>query len=83
MAVSLTIDNSALAPIAGRLVKRGGLAGADRVWALAFVTPYVGIFFAFVLYPVCYGLWLGSDPASYRQLLADPVYPSAIVNTLL
>ena len=35
------------------------------------------------LYPVGYGFWLGSDPASYRQLLADPVFPSAVVNTLI
>ena len=36
-----------------------------------------------MIYPICYGLWLGSDPASYRQLFADPVYPSALLNTLI
>jgi multiple sugar transport system permease protein len=83
MAVSTTIDNAALAPVVSRPVRRSRLGSADRLWALAFVTPYVAVFFAFVLYPVGYGLWMGSNPASYRQLLADPVFPSAIVNTLI
>jgi multiple sugar transport system permease protein len=59
------------------------LNGSDRLWALAFATPYVAVFLAFVIYPICYGLWLGSNPASYRQLFADPVYPSALLNTLI
>jgi multiple sugar transport system permease protein len=83
MAVSTTIDVAALVPVVSRPTRRSSLAGADRLWALAFATPYCAVFFAFVLYPVCYGFWLGSDPASYRQLFADPVYPSAIVNTLI
>jgi multiple sugar transport system permease protein len=83
MALSTTIDNAALAPVVSRQMRRLRLGSADRLWALAFVMPYVAVFFAFVLYPVTYGLYLGSDPASYRQLFADPVYPSAIVNTLI
>jgi multiple sugar transport system permease protein len=83
MALTTTIDNAALAPVASRPRRHARLGGADRVWALAFATPYIGVFFAFVLYPVAYGLWLGSDAASYRQLFADPVYPSAIINTLI
>jgi multiple sugar transport system permease protein len=83
MAVTTTIDNAALVPIVSRPTRRTRLGGADRLWALAFATPYIAVFFAFVLYPVGYGLWLGSDPASYRQLLADPVFPSAVVNTLI
>src|SRR5450759_414306 len=63
--------------------RRRGTFGADKLWALAFVTPYVAIFVAFVIYPVGYGLWLGSDPASYRALFGDPVYPRTVVNTLL
>jgi multiple sugar transport system permease protein len=83
MALTTTIDNAALAPVVSRPTRRARLGGADRLWALAFATPYIAVFFAFVLYPVGYGLWLGSDPASYRQLFADPVFPSAIVNTLI
>jgi multiple sugar transport system permease protein len=83
MAVTTTIGNAVVAPFAGRRMKRIGIAAPDRVWALAFATPYVAVFLAFVLYPVGYGLWLGSDLATYRQLFADPVYPSAVVNTLI
>jgi multiple sugar transport system permease protein len=83
MAVTTTIDNAALAPVVSRPTRRTRLGGADRLWALAFATPYIAVFFAFVLYPVGYGLWLGSNPASYRQLFADPVFPSAVVNTLI
>ncbi|OJW25189.1 MAG: hypothetical protein BGO51_28185 [Rhodospirillales bacterium 69-11] len=83
MAIATTVDNPAVAPVVSRSVRRSPLAGTDRLWALAFVTPYVAVFCAFVLYPVGYGMWLGSDVASYRQLLADPVFPSAVVNTLI
>ena len=83
MAVSTTIDNAALRPVVARQIRRPRLVGVDRLWALTFATPYIAVFFAFVIYPVGYGLWLGSDPASYRQLLADPVFPSAVANTLI
>jgi multiple sugar transport system permease protein len=83
MAVSTTIENPALAPAGRRTARWARLRGSDRLWALAFATPYVAVFLAFVIYPICYGLWLGSDPSTYRQLFADPVYPSALWNTLL
>jgi len=83
MAITSTIDNPAVVSAEKRPVRRGPLLGPDRLWALAFATPYVAVFLAFVIYPICYGLWLGSDPASYRQLFADPVYPSALLNTLI
>ena len=41
------------------------------------------MFLAFVVYPIGYGLWLGSDPALYAELFADPRYLTAVVNTLL
>src|ERR1700742_1642849 len=63
--------------------RRGGLYGSDRAWAIAFALPYVVIFFAFVLYPITYGLWMGSDPALYNQLFDDPRYVTAVINTLL
>ncbi|MGE0224246.1 MAG: carbohydrate ABC transporter permease [Acetobacteraceae bacterium] len=83
MAVSTTVDNPALAPVVRRSTGQGGLAASDRLWAVAFATPYVAVFILFVLYPVGYGLWLGADLAAFHQLMADPVYPSAIVNTLI
>jgi multiple sugar transport system permease protein len=82
MAVTSTIENPGLvAP--RRSASWTRLTGSDRLWALAFATPYVAVFLAFVIYPICYGLWLGSDPGTYRQLFTDPVYPSALRNTLI
>jgi multiple sugar transport system permease protein len=69
-----------------RPVVRGwfsGLHGADYVWAIAFAIPYIAVFLAFVIYPIAYGLWLGSEPALYQQLFADPRYLTAVGNTLL
>jgi len=56
---------------------------ADSAWAAIFVLPYIAVFLAFVVFPVGYGLWLGSDPASYRALFADPIYLRTMVNTVL
>ncbi len=61
----------------------GGLRGHDYAWALAFAVPYAVLFVLFVIYPVVYGLWLGSAPALFDQLFADPRYATAVVNTLL
>jgi multiple sugar transport system permease protein len=61
----------------------GGLQGSDYVWAVAFAVPYALVFFAFVLYPICYGLWLGGQPELYSQLFADPRYLTAVLNTVI
>ena len=61
----------------------GGLRGSEVSWAIAFFVPYVAVFLAFVVYPVAYGLWLGSNPASYAELFANPRYFTTVVNTLL
>ncbi len=61
----------------------GGLHGADSLWAFAFALPYTVIFFAFVVYPIGFGLWMGSDPKLYEELFSDPRYLTAVVNTLL
>ncbi|MBV9829296.1 MAG: sugar ABC transporter permease [Alphaproteobacteria bacterium] len=62
---------------------RGALHGTEFAWALAFLVPYIGIFFAFVVYPVGYGLWMGSSPHLYSELLADPIYRNTIINTIV
>ena len=62
---------------------RGNLKGTDYTWAVAFVVPYVAVFLAFVAYPVVYGLWMGSEPGLYRELFADPIYQTTVVNTAL
>jgi len=61
----------------------GGVHGADYVWAIAFALPYVAIFLFFVIYPICFGLWMGSSPALYAELFSDPRYLTTVVNTLL
>ena len=64
--------------VAARPARRawhGGLMGSEYVWAIAFALPYVAVFFAFVLYPIVYGLWLGSQPELYSELFADPALP--------
>src|SRR5215475_12406376 len=61
----------------------GGLHGADYVWAVAFALPYIAIFLAFVVYPIGFGIWMGSDPALYRELFADPIYVRTAINTVV
>lgn len=62
---------------------RSVLPGSDVCWAVAFALPYAGVFCAFVLYPVFYGLWLGSNPALYAELFSSPLYLTAMANTLI
>jgi len=61
----------------------GGLHGADYVWAIAFALPYTVVFLAFVVYPICFGIWMGSSLALYQELVSDPRYLMTIANTLL
>ena len=61
----------------------GGLRGSELSWAIAFFVPYGAVFLAFVVYPVAYGLWLGSSPALYAELFENPRYLTTVVNTLL
>jgi multiple sugar transport system permease protein len=62
---------------------RGHLQGSEYAWALAFCVPYVLLFFAFVVYPVAFGIWMGSDPSLYTTLFSDPIYLETVVNTAL
>ena len=59
------------------------LHGSDLKWAIAFIVPYAAIFFALVVYPIGYALWMASEPSLYADLIAGPLYLSSIVNTLL
>jgi multiple sugar transport system permease protein len=52
-------------------------------WGRLLVAPYLIVFAVFVLYPVCYGLWLARNPASYERLFDDPVFFRTAVNTLV
>src|SRR6266700_7698270 len=62
---------------------RGELKGSEYAWALAFIVPYIAVFFVFVAYPVVYGLWMGSEASLYQELFSDPIYQSTVVNTAL
>ena len=64
-------------------ILQGSLRGSEYNWALAFLIPYTGVFLAFVVYPVVYGMWLGSNPALYGDLFSDPIYQDTLVNTVL
>src|SRR5438046_2883911 len=63
--------------------RRGSLNGAEYTWAVAFVVPYIAVFVTFVAYPIVYGVWMGSEASLYRELFADPVYQTTVVNTVL
>ncbi|MCZ8310166.1 MAG: sugar ABC transporter permease [Magnetospirillum sp.] len=66
----------AAAPAAGRM-------SSWQNWGTLLVLPYLAVFFVFVLYPVGYGLWLGNDMQSYRELFADDIFWRSVVNTII
>ncbi len=54
-----------------------------QVWGFILIAPYVLVFVVFVLYPVAYGLWVARHPASYVELVDDPIFARSAVNTLI
>src|SRR5450432_2221385 len=67
-------------------VPRGPLSGrlsTPQIWGIVLLAPYALVFLAFVIYPVCYGLWLARHPASYVALYHDPIFARAAINTLI
>ncbi|WP_093374796.1 carbohydrate ABC transporter permease [Variovorax sp. OV329] len=52
-------------------------------WGRLMVVPYLLVFLVFVLYPVCYGLWLARHPQSYVHLADDPIFFRSVVNTVV
>lgn len=52
-------------------------------WGRIMVVPYILVFLIFVLYPVCYGLWLARHPESYVALFDDPIFFRTAVNTFV
>jgi multiple sugar transport system permease protein len=67
-------------------VPRGPLSGrlsTPQIWGIVLLAPYALVFLAFVIYPVCYGLWLARHPASYVALYNDPIFARAAINTLI
>ena len=80
---ALAVGRAAVASRTRRHTWFGGLHGADYIWALAFALPYIAIFLFFVIYPIAFGIWMGSDIALYEQLYSDPRYLTAVLNTIL
>src|ERR1700727_2832437 len=77
MAITLSGDDAIPSPpFSARLT-------APQIWGIVMLAPYMLVFAAFVVYPVCYGLWLARHPASYVALYHDPVFARAAVNTLI
>src|SRR5262247_1058191 len=54
-----------------------------QFWGRALIAPYLVVFAVFVLYPVCYGLWLARHPASYVKLIEDPIFFRTAINTII
>ncbi len=78
---------AAVGPVAADRPRRpawhGPLRGAELAWTIAFLAPYAAVFIAFVLYPIAYGLWMGSTPSLYGELAEDPRYVRTLINTAL
>jgi multiple sugar transport system permease protein len=43
----------------------------------------VAVFLAFVIYPICYGIYLGARVDLYERVFSDPRYLTAALNTLI
>src|SRR6516165_2795451 len=80
---ALAVGRGLAAPRTWRHAWFGGLHGADYVWAVAFALPYAALFLFFVVYPIAFGIWMGSDLSLYGELFSDPRYLTAVVNTVL
>ena len=80
---AIAVGRAAAAPRLRRRAWYGGLQGSEFAWAIAFALPYIAVFFAFVVYPIGFGIWMGSEPALYKDLFSDPRYLTTVVNTLL
>ena len=54
-----------------------------ETWGRILLVPYLVVFLVFVIFPVCYGLWLARQPQSYVRLFEDPIFFRSAVNTLV
>ena len=66
MEQALALPRAARAGAPGRRFQPRVRIPADTAYALAFILPYAAVFAAFVVYPVVFGLWLGSRPDLYE-----------------
>jgi multiple sugar transport system permease protein len=73
---------AAAASVPAASIVRKPLGSWER-WGRWLLLPYLLVFLVFVLYPVCYGLWLARSPNNYVQLADDPIFFRTLVNTLI
>jgi len=66
-----------------RIQDAPGRFGSDATWGIVLVIPYVVVFAFIVVYPIVYGMVLGTHPESYRKLFHDPIYLKSAWNTLV
>lgn len=62
---------------------RSGRMSAEATWGLIMLIPYIAIFLVFVLYPVGYGLYLGSEVKAYNRIFDDPIFIRTLINTVI
>src|ERR1700724_4583625 len=76
--MAITLSDHAIpgAPLSARLTPQ-------QVWGIVLLAPYMLVFAAFVVSPVCYGVWRARHPSSYVALYHDPIFARAAVNTLI
>ena len=77
------MSSVAAAAVPGAAAPRRSALDRRQWWGRAFVLPYLLVFAVFVLYPVCYGLWLARSPASYAKLFEDPIFFRTAINTVV
>ena len=78
MAITISASDHALPG-----TPRAPLLSTPQVWGIVLIAPYLLVFLAFVVYPVCYGFWLARSPSNYVALYNDPIFARAAVNTLI
>jgi multiple sugar transport system permease protein len=76
------MSNAAAASLPPAAPARRGLSPFE-FWGRMLVVPYLLVFVIFVLYPVCYGLWLARHPESYVKLFDDPIFFRTAINTVV
>ena len=57
------------------------LSRSRTLQGLLFTAPLLFLFAAFVIYPMVMGLYLATDPDSYRAIFGDPVFRATLANT--
>lgn len=71
------VEPAAAPPIEGK----GARWTPELTWGAILLVPYIVVFLLFVALPVFRGVVLGSNPASYVELVNDPVYLRTVWNT--